>query len=142
MALGRLGQGDADPLQPLPLGGGATGRAEAFNRGGGRMGLAFSVHSALVSFPAQPLLVKPKVSSRVLERRLLSAPFTQPAAPRARSRQTTIASFFCTQTGEGSALGSGSRLSEEASASGLQLQQAAESICWCSGERFGVPGRG
>ncbi|XP_064028788.1 membrane progestin receptor alpha isoform X1 [Pogoniulus pusillus] len=50
--------------------------------------------------PVQPLLVKPKVSSRVLDWRLLSVPFTQPAAPQARSKQTTISSFFCTQTDE------------------------------------------
>ncbi|XP_068015180.1 aurora kinase A- and ninein-interacting protein [Melanerpes formicivorus] len=48
--------------------------------------------------PGQPLLAKPKVSTRVLGRKLLS--FTQSRASQPRSKQTSISSFFCSQTDE------------------------------------------
>ncbi|XP_054026984.1 aurora kinase A and ninein-interacting protein [Dryobates pubescens] len=50
--------------------------------------------------PVQPLIVKPKVSTRVLGRKLLSVPFTQSRASQPRSKQTSISSFFCRQTDE------------------------------------------
>ncbi|XP_028939337.1 uncharacterized protein LOC114818281, partial [Antrostomus carolinensis] len=46
------------------------------------------------------LIAKPKVSSRVLERKHAWVTFTQPRASLPRTRQTTISAFFGTQTDE------------------------------------------
>ncbi|XP_009579929.1 PREDICTED: aurora kinase A and ninein-interacting protein [Fulmarus glacialis] len=64
------------PFQPQPFCDGVTGRAEAFNE------------------------AKPKVSSRILERKHASVAFAQSRASRPRAKQTTISAFFSAQTGE------------------------------------------
>ncbi|KAM9213984.1 aurora kinase A- and ninein-interacting protein [Leptosomus discolor] len=49
---------------------------------------------------AQPVIAKLKVSSRILERTHVSVAFTQTRAYQPRTKQTTISSFFSTQTDE------------------------------------------
>ncbi|KAM7083170.1 aurora kinase A- and ninein-interacting protein [Ciconia maguari] len=49
---------------------------------------------------AQSLIAKPKVSSRILERKHASVAFTQTKASQPRTKQTTISAFFSTQTDE------------------------------------------